>query len=265
MVLLSANLGFLWTDRPLPDAVRAAADAGFDAVECHFPYEVDPSALTSALEATGLPLLGLNTAPGSTEAGAAGLAAVPGHEAEARTAIDQALAYAATVDARHVHVMAGRAAGSEARRTFVTNLTYATEQAAEVGTRIVIEPINQRDMPGYFLSTVEEAAGIITDVLGPDSALPTLSPLAMMFDCYHVQIGQGDLLRRFQAHLPLIGHVQFAGVPDRAEPDQSEIDYAWLLPQFAATGYDGFFGAEYRPRTTTDAGLAWLPHLRSPR
>jgi hydroxypyruvate isomerase len=143
-----------------------------------------------------------------------------------------------------------RASGPEARATYLDNLAYAATTAAEAGIGILIEPINQRDMPGYFLSEVETAAAIIDEV-GADN-------LGIMFDCYHVQVTQGDLLRRFEAHLPLIHHVQFAAVPSRAEPDHGEVDYRWLLPQLWAAGYDGFAGAEYRPRSSTDDGLRWL-------
>jgi hydroxypyruvate isomerase len=261
MVRLSANLGFLWTDLPLPDAIRAAADAGFDAVECHFPYDVDPAAITAAVAQTGLPMLGLNTAPGSTPTGSSGLAAVPGHEPETRRLIDQAVDYAATIGCAHVHVMAGRASGPAARVTYLSNLEHAVSRADDADVRVVIEPINQRDMPGYFLSEVEQAADVIAEITGTPSTDPP-APLGIMFDCYHVQITQGDLLRRFEAHLPLIGHVQFAGVPQRGEPDDSEVDYAWLLTRFVAAGYSGYAGAEYRPATTTEAGLGWMQGLR---
>ncbi|MCP4227660.1 MAG: TIM barrel protein [Actinomycetia bacterium] len=260
MVKLSANLGFLWAELPLPTAIRAAGAAGFDAVECHLPYDVDPGEVNEVLAETNLPMLGLNTRPGDPSAGGPGLSAIPGRNEEARAHITEAIGYAASIDCRHVHVMAGRAAGPEARTTYVDNLTYAAARAAEVGLNVVIEPINQRDIPGYFLSGVELAAAIVDEV-GADN-------LRIMFDCYHVQVTatlqghSGDLLRRFEAHLPLIGHVQFAGVPSRAEPDDSEVDYAWLLPQLWAAGYEGFAGAEYRPRTTTDAGLQWMAAMR---
>ncbi len=250
MVRLSANLGFLWTEHELPDAIRPGCAAGFEAVECHLPYDVEPSLVDAALHDTGLTMIGLNTRPGDRSAGDAGLAAVPGREEQARRDIDDAIVYAAAINCTNVHVMAGKASGEDARECFVANLAYATGKAATVGVAIVIEPINQRDIPDYFLSEVEAAVDIVTDV-GADN-------LAVMFDCYHVQISQGDVLRRFEANLATIGHVQFAAVPSRQEPDAGELDYGWLLPKLYEVGYEGFVGAEYRPMTTTDDGLEWL-------
>lgn len=245
----SANLGFLWTELSLPEAVRRAHGAGFDAVECHWPYEVPPAELRAVLEETGLPLLGLNTRKGG-QAGDFGLAAVTGREVEARAGIDEAVAYAAAVGARSVHVMAGRAAEDDTARAFFdANLAYACKMAAPHGLTILIEPINHRDVAGYFLSRVEQAAAVIERV-GADN-------LKIMFDCYHTQIMQGDLLRRFEAHREMIGHVQIAAVPSRAEPDEGEICYERLIADMRKCGYDGYVGAEYRPRAATDAGLGW--------
>jgi hydroxypyruvate isomerase len=145
--------------------------------------------------------------------------------------------------------MAGIAEGAAARVTLTHNLAYASEQARHRGIGVLIEPINQRDMPGYFLSEVELAAELATEA-GPN--------VRIMFDCYHVQIGQGDLLRRFERALPMIGHVQFASVPDRGEPDGGEVDYGWLLPRLYNAGYKGLVGAEYRPNGSTEAGLGWM-------
>ena len=248
----SANLGFLFTDRPLPEAIHAAARAGFTAVECHFPYEFAASEVRAALEETGLPMLGLNTWPGDRAAGDFGLAAVAGREDEARAAIRQAVDYAQAIGAGAVHVMAGCTdGGAEAEAVFRSNLAYACDLAAPVGLMILIEPINQRDVPGYHLSSTAHAASVIS-ALRRDN-------LRMMFDCYHLQIMGGDLLRRFARYQPIIGHVQFAGVPDRGAPDQGEVDYGWLLPQIAALGWPGPFGAEYRPgEAGTEASLGWL-------
>ena len=248
--MFSANLGFLFTDRPLPEAVRAAARAGFAAVECHFPYETPVADLRAALDETGLPMLGVNTVRGDVAAGDFGLAALPGREAEARAAIDQAVDYARAVGAGAVHVMAGRSGGgAAAEAAYRANLAHACERAA--GLTVLIEPINQRDAPGYHLSRVEHAAEIV-------GAAPH-DNLRIMFDFYHVQIAQGDLLRRFEAHLPLTGHVQIAAVPDRGEPDAGEVDYPEVVAAVRAMGYAAPIGAEYRPRHgSTEAGLGWL-------
>ena len=255
MLKFSANLGFLWTDLALPDAVRAAAAAGFDAVECHFPFAIPPAEVTAALTATNMPMLGLNTRRGD-RADDFGLAAMVGREAAARAAIDEAVSYAAAIKARAVHVMAGRSGGGKAAaRCFCANLAYAAAAAAAHGITILIEPINRRDVPDYHLSAIEDAIDIIGAV-GAEN-------IKMMFDCYHIQIMQGDVTRRLCDHLNFIGHVQIAAVPDRGEPDGGELDYQYLLTELDAAGYDGFVGAEYRPRTTTEAGLGWLRASRS--
>ncbi|WP_294607680.1 hydroxypyruvate isomerase family protein [uncultured Roseovarius sp.] len=252
----SANLGFLFTDRPLPEAIHAAHKAGFDAVECHFPYGIPASEVAQALRDTGLPMLGINTWPGDRGAGDFGLAALVGREDEARAAIDQAIDYASQIDATAVHVMAGITDGGALAETcFRANLAYASDQAAAHGIAILIEPINQRDVPGYHLSSSDHAARIITE-LGRKN-------LRLMFDCYHLQIIEGDLFTRFQAVRPLIGHVQFAAVPDRGEPDAGEVNYAWLLPAMVKAGHTAPFGAEYRPRgATTAEGLGWIGAFR---
>jgi 2-dehydrotetronate isomerase len=204
----SANLGFLWADRPLPDAIRAAKASGFDAVECHWPYDVPAAETKAALEETGLPMLGLNTRRGDLSNGHNGLAALPGREADARATIDEALAYAGAVSASAVHVMAGFSGGPRARSTFCANLAHACETAAD-GVTILIEPLNHYNAPGYFLSTTSQAADIIREVGKPN--------LRLMFDCYHVQIMEGDVVRRFESLFPLVGHVQIASVPDRGK------------------------------------------------
>ena len=248
----SANLGFLFTDLPLPDAIRAAKRYGFDAVECHFPYDFDAEIVKAALTETGLAMLGLNTVRGDLDAGEFGLSALPDAQDRARAAIDQAVAYAAAIGAQNVHVMAGKTGGGAAAEAmFRGNLAYACKAAAPHGIGILIEPINHRDAPGYHLSTADHAAEIIAD-LG-------LANLKMMFDCYHLEIMQGDLVPLFKRHAKQVGHVQIAALPDRGEPDSGTLDYAALLPQIEAMGFTAPIGAEYRPRTqNTVAGLGWL-------
>lgn len=248
----SANLGFLWTDRPLPDAIRAAAAAGFDAVECHWPYDTPAADVAAALAETGLPMLGLNTRRGVP--GENGLSALAGREQEARAAIDEALSYATQIGAACVHVMAGFATGPEAEATFLANLRYATEAAAPHGITILIEPLNHHDAPGYFLTTTTQATQLI-DTLGAAN-------LKLMFDCYHVQIMEGDLTRRLERMRPMIGHIQFASVPDRGPPDAGEVNYAHVFAQIARLGWTAPLGAEYRPLAATDDSLGWLDTLR---
>ena len=253
MLSLSANLGFLWTDRQLPDAIRSAHRAGFDAVECHWPYETDPSLLRAALAETGLSMVSLNTRRGSRD-GDLGLAALPERMDEARAAIEEAFSYGAAIGVSAVHVMAGRAVGAEAERAFDANLLHACDLAARHAMTVLIEPLNPRDAPGYFLIGLEKAVATIERVARPE--------LKILFDCYHQQITGGDLIRRFADCRPYIGHVQFAGVPDRGEPDGGEIAYERLLPALRDLGYAGPFGAEYRPRKATEDGLSWMKAFR---
>ncbi|MFY9211426.1 MAG: TIM barrel protein [Aestuariivita sp.] len=250
----SANLGFLWSDLSLPDAIRAAKAAGFDAVECHWPYTVPPALINAALAETGLKLLGLNTSRGDVEAGENGLSALPGREADARAAIDQAVAYAIEVRAANIHVMAGFAAGAEAHQTFVENLRHACAAAAPHGITILIEPLNSYDAPGYFLQTTSQAVQILGEVDAPN--------LKLMFDCYHVQLMEGDLSHRLARLKPQIGHIQFASVPDRGAPDQGEVNYAHVFAVIDQMGYDQPLGAEYKPKGPTDDTLDWMQRLR---
>ncbi|MFU8881699.1 MAG: hydroxypyruvate isomerase family protein [Rhodobacterales bacterium] len=252
----SANLGFLFTDMPLPQAIHAAKKAGFDAVECHFPYDIPAAEVAAALYETGLTMLGLNTVPGDKAAGDFGLAALTGREDEARSAIAQAIDYAVATGTKAVHVMAGRTdGGAAAEATFRANLTYACQLAAPHGITILIEPINTRDVPDYHLSRTDHAAQIIADLGQPN--------LRLMFDCYHMQIMQGDLATHLQKLLPIIGHIQIAAVPDRGEPDQGEVGYPWLMRHLASLGYSDPIGAEYKPRAGTLNGLVWLDRFRA--
>lgn len=255
MPKFSANLGFLWTDRSLPEAVRAAKAAGFDAVEVHWPYDVAPGALKDALEETGLPLLGLNTSRGNVGAGENGLSALPGRESEARAAIDEAADYAKAVGAGAIHVMAGFSGGPLAHATFLSNLAYAAERAG-AGITILIEPLNHYDAPGYFLSTSEQAAGIIRELGHPR--------VKLMFDIYHLQVMEGDVSRRLERLLPLVGHIQFAAVPDRGPPDHGEVSMAHVFALVDKLGWALPIGAEYKPGGPTDETLGWLASARLP-
>lgn len=254
MAKFSANLGFLWADLPLPAAIRAAQAAGFDAVECHFPYDVDPADVRAALSETGLTMLCLNTAPGDLAAGEFGLAALPHRRAAARTAIDQAIAYACAIETPNIHVMAGKAEGGDAEACFIANLQYGAEQAAKHGLTLLIEPINTHDVPGYFLTRTAQAAEILAKVAAPN--------VKMMFDCYHVARMGGDVRDELAAQFVQIGHVQFAGVPARGRPDNSSPDYRPIFEDLAKRGYQRPLGAEYRPEGSTEASLGWMQDFR---
>jgi hydroxypyruvate isomerase len=249
----SANLGFLWADLPLPDAIRAAKRAGFQAVECHWPYAVDPADVCAALEETALPMLGLNSSPGDLTAGEFGLSALPGRGAEALAEIDRSIAYATATGTRNIHVMAGKAEGAAVEATFVEVLKKGCERAQAYGLTLLIEPINNHDVPGYFLTTPDQAAMIMDQVGAPN--------LAMMFDCYHVARMGLDVIAELDHHLSRIGHIQFAGVPDRGRPDRGALDYAAVFAHLATRGYNAPLGAEYRPEGATEGSLSWMAPL----
>lgn len=253
MTQFSANLGFLWTELPLPDAIRAAAAAGFGAVECHWPYEIPAEDVRTALTETGLKMLALNTVRGN--AGENGLSALPDRQDDARRAINQAIGYARRIGAHRIHVMAGIAQGRDAHDTFVANLRYACGAAAGHRITILIEPLNANDAPGYFLNTLAQAADIIAEV-GRDN-------LKLMFDCYHVARTEGDVARNLQEYLPMIGHIQFASVPARAEPDGGDLDYAEIFALLDRLGWHQPLGAEYRPSREAANSLGWMQTLRA--
>jgi hydroxypyruvate isomerase len=250
MPRFAANLAFLFTERPLIERFGAAAAAGFSAVELLFPYNVAPSTVKAELARHGLTQLGVNTPFGRQ--GESGLAALPGREREWEDAFKLALDYVVAIGGSAIHCLAGCVALEQrpaAEAVFLRNLSRAAEDAARAGIMLLIEPINPRDRPGYFLNRVEHAADIIGKVGSAN--------LRIQFDFYHVQIVSGDLIRRFEAHLPLVGHVQIAAVPTRNEPDEGEVNYPEIFAVLDRLGYAGFIGCEYRPRGRTEDGLAW--------
>ncbi len=251
MIRLSANLGFLWPDRPLLDRIAAAARAGFKAIELHWPYDVPAADVADACVTHGVVLLALNTAKG-TRPDDFGLAAIPGREAEFAISFAQAHDYSRIAGAGAIHVMAGVCPDTpDSEAAFIKNLQASADAAPDM--TLLLEPINPRDKPGYFYHRMERAAAIIARADRPN--------LRLMFDVYHVGVGQGDVTRRLETHLPLIGHVQIAAVPSRAEPDEGEIDYRAIFAALDRLDYQGWTGCEYRPRGDTDGGLDWRPTL----
>ena len=253
MLRLAANLSWLYQDIPFMARFAAAAGHGFKAVEFLFPYEFAASDIAAELKKHGLTQALFNTPPGDWNKGERGLAAQPGREAEFAAAIETALQYAATLDCPRIHVMSGLintgADLSLMRRTYVDNLKRAADRTAKAGVTLCLEPINRRDIPGYFLNTTTEAAAVIAAVGAPH--------VKIQFDLYHCQVSEGDLVRRAQTLLPLIGHVQIAGNPERNEPDIGEANHLHVLDALDRLGWDGHVGLEYRPKTTTAAGLGW--------
>ncbi|QND50785.1 TIM barrel protein [Phyllobacterium sp. 628] len=254
MPKFSANLGFLWPDRSLLARIAAAAQAGFKAVELHWPYDIPASEVHIACAEHGVRLLALNTPLGDTAKGEFGLAVLEGRQKDFETSLDQAIDYARTAGASAIHVMAGVVPVADkprARQVFAQNLALAAQKAADF--KLLLEPINQRDKPGYFYSTLEEAASLIAEI--------GASNLKIMFDVYHVGVSQGDIFKRLEHHLPMIGHVQIAAVPSRAEPDEGEIAYPAVFAELDRLGYSGWVGCEYKPRGATDDGLSWVKTL----
>ena len=248
MPRFAANLGYLFTERPLIERFGAAATAGFKAVELQFPYDVAPSAVKAELERHGLTQLGVNTPLGPES----GLAAVPGRERDFDAAFARALDYVTAIGGSAIHCMAGVVPVEQrpaAETVFVKNLARAAEAAAQKNITLLIEPLNPRDRANYFLSRVEHAADIVKKVGAPN--------VRIQFDFYHVQIVGGDLIRRLEAHFPLVGHVQIAAVPSRREPDEGEVNYPEIFAALDRLGYSGWIGCEYRPRTRTEEGLGW--------
>jgi hydroxypyruvate isomerase len=253
MPRFAANISTMFTDRPFAERIQAAAAAGFQAIECQFPYEVAAGELRRRLADAGVELILLNTPPGDFTAGERGLAGLPGREAEFRSTLERALDYAQALNCPQVHVMAGIKPAGVAKEAclevYKANLRSAAEACGPAGRVALIEPINTRDIPGYLLNTPAEAAALMAE-LG-------VSSLMLQFDFYHAQIMTGDLARSFERHLPIIGHVQIAGVPERHEPDVGEVNYPYLFDLIDRLGYAGWVGCEYFPAGSAEAGLGW--------
>ena len=222
----------------------------------HFPYDLPATEVAAAARRNDLAILGINTSPGDFPRGERGLGALPGRERDFQAAVDQSIAYCVASGARAIHVMAGNAAVADrqrARAVFADNLRAAAAKAAIHDLRLLLEPLNTRDNPGYFYSTIAEAVSLIEEL-----ALPNIK---LQFDVYHVAISEGDVLTRLKRYMPLIGNVQIAAVPSRAEPDEGEIAYPAIFAALDALGYQGWVGCEYRPRGDTTEGLRWTRSL----
>lgn len=253
MPRFAANLTLMYTEHPFLDRFAAAAADGFEAVECLFPYEHPPQALAEALRAHGLEQALMNMPPGRWDAGDRGLACLPGREAEFWDHAHTALRYAQATGCKRLHAMAGRVPegvpAAELTAVFVENLRRACDLLAPHGITVLIEPLNERDNPGYFLNRQAQAHAIVQQARRAN--------LKVQMDFYHCQISEGDLSTRLRQHLSGVGHIQIAGVPDRHEPDTGEIHYPHLFRLLDELGYSGYVGCEYRPRAGTSAGLGW--------
>ncbi|WP_250452844.1 2-oxo-tetronate isomerase [Caballeronia sp. ATUFL_M2_KS44] len=258
MPRFAANLSMMYTEHAFLDRFAAAAKDGFRAVEFLFPYDFPAADIKTRLTDNGLTQALFNAPPGDWAAGERGIASLPGREDEFKASVERALEYTAVLGNEKLHVMAGLIAPDQPRdahrAVYLKNLEYAAKAAQGAGVRIVIEPINTRDIPDFFLNRQDEAQAICDEIGAPN--------LQVQFDIYHCQIVEGDVAVKLKRDMKRqnagIGHIQIAGVPDRNEPDIGEINYPYLFDVIDSLGYDGWIGCEYRPKAGTSEGLGWL-------
>jgi 2-dehydrotetronate isomerase len=259
----AANLTMMYTEHAFLDRFAAAAKDGFKAVEFLFPYDFEAKEIKQRLDDNNLTQALFNAPPGDWSKGERGLASLPGREEEFRQSIEKALEYAQVLGNDKLHVMAGLIKENEPRAqhraVYIKNLTYAAEQAKHANLKIVIEPINTRDIPGFFLNRQDDAQAICDEIAA--------SNLQVQFDIYHCQIVEGDIAKKLERDMTRpnagIGHIQIAGVPDRHEPNVGELNYPYLFDLIDKLGYEGWIGCEYRPKAGTSEGLNWLkPYLK---
>jgi len=257
MPKFAANLTMMFNEVPFPQRFAAAAKAGFAAVEFLFPYDYPPAEVARWLQEAGLKNALFNMPPGDWAAGERGVASLPGREEEFRAGVARAIEYARALGTPSIHAMAGLlpsgADRNRHREVFVANLRHTAKALAGEGLTLLIEPINSRDIPGYFLNTQAEAHAIREEVDQPN--------LKVQMDFYHAQIVEGDLSVTLRKQIAHVGHVQIASVPDRHEPDEGEIGYRHIFRLLDELGYSGWVGCEYRPRGRTEDGLGWLKEL----
>ena len=257
MPKFSANLTFLFTELPFMDRFEAAANAGFKAVEYMAPYPYAADALQAALKANDLVQALFNLPVGDWDNGERGMACIPGREAEFKNGVATAITYAQALDCKKINCLSGKLPPGVSREaataTLIDNLKYAAAELKGAGIMLVMEPINSYDIPGYFVNRTIEALAIL-DAVGSDN-------LFIQYDVYHAQRMEGELGATLTQQRSRIGHIQIADNPGRNEPGTGEINYAWLLKHIDATGYNGWVGCEYTPKTTTAAGLGWMKKL----
>lgn len=257
MPKFAANLTMLFNEVGFLDRFEAAAKAGFTAVEYLFPYDYEKADLTRRLEMFGLKQVLHNLPAGNWAAGERGIAIFPERRDEFRRGVEEAIGYAKALKCPQLNCLVGIAPGGAdwavLQRTLVENLRFAAGALKQEGIKLLIEPINTRDIPGFFLTHTRQAAALIEEV-GSDN-------LFIQYDIYHMQIMEGDLAPTIEKHLPRIAHVQLADNPGRHEPGTGEINYPFLFRHLDRIGYKGWIGCEYKPATTTAAGLSWFSTL----
>ncbi|MBK5205594.1 MAG: hydroxypyruvate isomerase [Polaromonas sp.] len=259
MPQFAANLTMLFTEQPFMDRFAAASAAGFKAVEYLFPYAFDQDELAKALRDNGLQQVLHNLPAGDWDAGERGIACHPDRVEEFREGVDRAISYAKTLGCPQVNCLAGKlpagVSAEAARATLVSNLAFAAEKLKSAGIKLLIEPINSFDIPGFFLNRTDQAQALIDDV-GSDN-------LYIQYDIYHAQRMEGELAATVQKYLPRIAHIQLADNPGRNEPGTGEINYPFLFRHLDAIGYRGWIGCEYKPKTSTTEGLGWIKQVNS--
>ena len=260
MPRFDANLSMLFTEVGFLDRFAAAAAAGFGGVEFLFPYSYEKDLLRDVVARSGLEVVAFNMPPGDWDSGDRGLACDPRRRTELQDGVERALEYAATLSCRRIHCMAGLrppgVAEELVREAYVSNVAFAARALAAHGITLLVEAINPRDMPGYYLTTSRQAFALIEEIAAPNVRLQA--------DLYHLQIVEGDLAHTLETRRDAIGHVQIADTPGRHEPGTGEINYPFLFGHLDRIGYRGWIGCEYRPASTTAAGLGWFaPWARS--
>ncbi len=259
MPKFAANLTMLFTELPFLERFEAAAKANFQAVEFLFPYAFAAQDIKERLDANGLQLVLHNLPPGDWDAGERGIACLPDRVQEFQTGVATAIRYAKALGVGQLNCLAGKVpagfASEVVRQTLVSNLRFAAKELGDTGLKLLIEPINSYDMPGFYLNRTQQAVDLLDEV-GADNAF-------VQYDIYHAQRMEGELGATIKKHLARIGHMQLADNPGRNEPGTGEINYAWLFKHLDAIGYAGWIGCEYKPATSTLAGLGWREQLMS--
>jgi len=257
MLKFAANLSWLFTEVDFLDRFEAASKAGFNAVEFLSPYDYDRQVLATKLKEHNLTQALFNMAIGDWDKGERGIAILPERREDFKESLAMAMAYAQALNCKNVHCMAGIIPDEcdlfEIEATYISNLRYAAEEAAGLGITLLIEPMNSIDVPGYYLNYTEQAANVVEKV-GADN-------LKIQFDIYHTQKTEGNIASTFTTYQNKIGHIQFGDNPNRNEPGTGEINFDFLFHHLEELGFEGFVSGEYKPKTTTEAGLAWLPKV----
>lgn len=254
MLKFAANLTMMFNEVPFLERFEAAAKAGFKGVEYLFPYDFEPAVLKAALDKNQLTQVLFNMPPGDWAQGDRGLACLPDRVTAFQEGVHEAIRYANVLQCHQIHAMAGLVPADanvlEYEQTYIKNIQYAADHCAAHDLRVLIEPINTRDMPRYFLTTQKQAEALLVKINRPN--------VFIQLDLYHCQIMEGDLMKTIERLGDKFCHIQIASVPERHEPDQGEVNYAWIFKKLAECHYPGWIGCEYRPEGNTQAGLTWF-------